>query len=91
MLSEIRKEVVELIGPGVVPRTHTSLGYTPRAKRALSLAASEAKAMNHQRVGSGAIFLGLVLEGEGLAGVALKKLGVNLETSRKQILKELGR
>jgi len=47
--------------------------------------------LNHQRVGSGAVFLGLLLEGEGVAALALKNLNVNAETSRKEILRELGR
>ena len=87
----LRKEIADLVGPGAVPQTNPSLPYTPRAKKALALAAGESRAMNHQRVGSGAIFLGLLLEGSGVAGMALKKLGVNAEASRKAILKELGR
>jgi hypothetical protein len=87
----VRMEIEKLIGPGPVPRISRSLPYTPRAKKALVLAVGEAKALNHQRVGSGAVFLGLLLEGTGVAALALKNLNVNAETSRKEILKELGR
>ncbi len=61
--------------------------YTPRAKRALRLAAEEAKAMQDSHGRPEPLFVGLLLEGEGVAALALKNLGVNSQTARDEILK----
>jgi hypothetical protein len=63
------------------------LPYTPRVKKALSLAAREAKACHSPTVGPEHIFLGLLLEGDGIAGRVLKNLGLTAETTRAEILK----
>ena len=62
---------------------------TPRLKKALRLAAREAKAMNHSGVSSEHILLGLLLEGDGVAARVLRHLDINPETARKEISKEL--
>jgi ATP-dependent Clp protease ATP-binding subunit ClpC len=67
------------------------LSYTPRARKSLRLAAREAKASYETCVGPGHIFLGLFLEGDGVAGRVLKDLGLRSETIRAEILRELGR
>lgn len=58
------------MSPDVIP-------LTPRARRALKLAADEARRMKTPRVGAEHIFLGLLLEGGGVAAFVLKALGVN--------------
>jgi ATP-dependent Clp protease ATP-binding subunit ClpC len=67
----------------------TQIPFTPRASRALALAAGEAEGMQQQQVSPEHIFLGLVKEGEGLAAVVLRKLGVDLGRTRDEIVKEL--
>lgn len=66
------------------------LPYTPRVKKALLLAVREAKACNHAGIGPEHIFLGLLLEGDGVAARVLKNLGVNIQTAREEVLRELG-
>jgi ATP-dependent Clp protease ATP-binding subunit ClpA len=63
--------------------------YTPRTKKALALALKEAKALNHTYVGTEHILLGLLREGTGVAGQILRKLGMDLEKTRQEIIKEL--
>jgi ATP-dependent Clp protease ATP-binding subunit ClpC len=47
------------------------------AARVLALAGDEARALDHERIGSGHILLGLVREGEGIPAGVLASLGVH--------------
>src|SRR6185503_10269337 len=67
------------------------LPYTPRVKKSLRLAATEAKVSRHACVGAEHILLGLVLEGDGVAGRVLRDFGLSPETTREQIRREVGR
>ena len=67
------------------------LPYTPRVEKSLRLAATEAKVSKHACVGAEHIFLGLLLEGDGVAGRVLRNLGLSSETTRAEILRELSR
>jgi hypothetical protein len=87
----IRKEIEKLIGPAPVHDVAADIPYTPRAKKALLLAVAEAKALKHTFVSGEHIFLGLLLEGSGLAPLVLKNLGVQIGHIREEILKELNR
>ena len=66
-----------------------NIPYTPRVKKVLALAGKEAKALNHTYVGTEHILLGLLREGDGVAARVLKKLEVDIEQTRQEILKEL--
>jgi ATP-dependent Clp protease ATP-binding subunit ClpA len=88
-LEAIRKEVEKQIGPELEQKVIGNIPYTPRIKRVLALAAKEAKALNHTYVGTEHILLGLIREGDGVAARVLKDLGVELEKTREEILKEL--
>ena len=63
--------------------------YTPRVKKSLDLARKEAKALNHTYVGTEHILLGLLREGEGVAALIFRHLGLDIEKMRQDILKEL--
>ena len=75
----IRSEVRRLISP--LPQRHqpTELPLTPRARKALLLASRKADALRHSTIGTEDIFFGLLLEGSGLAAVALSNLGLRLD------------
>jgi phosphoserine / homoserine phosphotransferase len=91
-LDKLRAEVKAQIGQGVrmnLGNVPYSPPYTPRTKQALMLAAKEAKAFHHTYIGTEHILLGLMLEGDGVAALVLKNLGVNVEQTRKEILREL--
>jgi ATP-dependent Clp protease ATP-binding subunit ClpA len=63
--------------------------YTPRLKKVLALAAKESRALNHTYVGTEHILLGLLREGDGVPARVLNNLGLDLESARLEILKEL--
>ncbi len=50
--------------------------FTPSAKNVLMLAQEQAKKFNHHALGTEHLLLALVLESEGIAGNALRELGV---------------
>ena len=78
---------VSIFPPDKMPRR---LPYTPRVKKSLRLAATEAKASKQTCIGAEHIFLGLLLEGDGVAGRVLRNLGLSSETTREEIAREVG-
>jgi ATP-dependent Clp protease ATP-binding subunit ClpC len=88
-LETVRMEVENLVGTGPDQKMIGNIPYTPRVKKVLALAAKEAKALNHTYVGTEHILLGLLREGDGVAARVLKKLDIDIEQTRQEILKEL--
>ncbi len=87
-LETIRVEVEKQIIPDTGPKMFGT-PYTPRVKKVLELAQKEADTLKHTYVGTEHILLGLLLEGGGVAGQVFKNLNVDIEQTRKEILKEL--
>jgi ATP-dependent Clp protease ATP-binding subunit ClpC len=88
-LETVRMEVEKQVGTGPETKMVGNIPYTPRVKKVLALAQKEAKALNHNYVGTEHILLGLLREGEGAAARILKSLDVDIERCRNEILKEL--
>jgi ATP-dependent Clp protease ATP-binding subunit ClpC len=88
-LEIIREEIEKQIGRGDDGQKMFGTPYTPRVKKVLELAQKEAAALKHTYVGTEHILLGLLREGGGVAGRVLKSLNVDIEQTRKEILKEL--
>ena len=88
-LETVRIEVEKLIGAGPGEKMVGNIPYTPRVKKVLTLAANEAKGLNHSYVGTEHILLGLLREGDGVAARVLKNMGVDVERIREEVLKEL--
>jgi hypothetical protein len=87
----VRSEITKLIGPGLpAVRATVSIPYTPRATRALALAVAEAEALHQSQISPEHIFLGLIKEGEGVAGIVLRSLGVDVKRTREEIINEMG-
>ena len=76
-LEKAREEVVSAIGKGQYGAD--ILGFTPRTKRIFELGFIEARNLGHNYVGTEHLLLGLLTEGEGVAIVVLKKMGVDIE------------
>ncbi|MBN2483095.1 MAG: ATP-dependent Clp protease ATP-binding subunit [Candidatus Omnitrophica bacterium] len=89
-LDRLRIEVEKLITPGSVTGVVGDIPFTPRAKKALELAAEEARTLGHNYIGTEHILLGLIREGEGLAMQVLYSLGVDLDKVREEIASLLG-
>ena len=85
----IRLEVGKLVHYGVANAEATEIPFTPRARRALQLAVKEASALRQDLVRPEHVFLGLLLEGSGVAALALKELGIRSEDAREELLKEM--
>ena len=88
-LEAVRSCIEKQVGQGVEQRTAESITLTPEAKKIVEVASHEASALNHTYIGTEHILLGLLRECEGVAGQVLKGLGVNVEDTRQQILREL--
>src|ERR1700678_1542100 len=64
--------------------------FTPRAQQVLALARKEADRFNHNYVGTEHLLLGLIKLGQGVAVNVLQKMGLDLETVRMEVEKEVG-
>ena len=65
--------------------------FSQRARRVVVLAQEEARMLDHNYIGTEHILLGLIREGEGVAGRALESLGISLEAVRQQVEQIIGR
>ncbi len=88
-LEIVRMEVEKAVGQGPETVTMGNLPYTPRVKKVLALASSEARSLGHSYVGTEHILLGLLREGEGVASRVLRNLNVDLKKARIAIMREL--
>jgi len=89
-LETIRIEVEKLVQPGPQTQVLGDIPFTPRAKKALELAAEEARALGHNYIGTEHLLLGLVREGEGMAYRVLLNLGLDLNRLRSEVMELLG-
>jgi ATP-dependent Clp protease ATP-binding subunit ClpA len=64
--------------------------FTDRARRVVVLAQEEARLLNHNYVGTEHLLLGLAHEGQGVAAIALERLGIRLEAVRSQVEEVIG-
>src|SRR5215203_1069257 len=64
--------------------------FTPRAQQVLALARKEADRFNHNFVGTEHLLLGLIKLGQGVAVNVLQKMGLDLETVRIEVEKQVG-
>ena len=84
-----RLEIERMVSPLPASSGRRTVPLTPRARKALQLAAREADALDHPCIGAEHIFLGLLLEGSGVAALVLRKLGVRAGKTRCEILSRL--
>ncbi|MDO4244141.1 MAG: ATP-dependent Clp protease ATP-binding subunit [Actinomyces sp.] len=64
--------------------------FTDRARRVVVLAQDEARALNHNYIGTEHLLLGLIHEGEGVAAKALESMEVSLDAVRAQVVEIIG-
>ena len=89
-LETIRLEVEKFVQPGPTTQILGDIPFTPRAKKALELAAEEARELGHNYIGTEHILLGLIREGESVASQVLLNLGLDLDRVRNEVLTVLG-
>ena len=64
--------------------------FTQRARRAIVLAQDEARSLGHNFLGTEHLLMGLIVEGEGVAGRTLTQLGLDAATVRADIDEIIG-
>jgi ATP-dependent Clp protease ATP-binding subunit ClpC len=86
---QLSAQVEDLMSEGVASDGRTP-GLAPRANQVLQLAYQESLALNHNYIGTEHIFLGLILEGEGLAAQLLNRYGIGHVKARQAVVKVVG-
>jgi len=87
-LEDMRAEIVAVVGEGD-ERITGQLAFTPRAKRALELAAQEARALGQEHLAPEHILLGVVRRDDGIANQILLARGSDSEQVREEVLRQL--
>jgi hypothetical protein len=64
--------------------------FTPRAQQVLALSRKEADRFNHNFVGTEHLLLGLIRLGQGTAVAVLGRMGLDLETVRAEVERQVG-
>mgnify|MGYP002566983955 CR=1 FL=1 len=85
----IRSSIARLVGVGA-PVPMPSQGLTPRCKKIIELAMSEAAGLGHRYVGTEHLLLGLLREGDGMAARILAGSGVELKRLYDDLMSALG-
>ncbi len=87
---QLRLECESLLVSGPDMVIIGKLPRTPRANKLIELSIEEGYNLNHNFVGTEHILLGLLRDGDGVAGVALRNLGLSLEGARNEVLEIYG-
>ena len=85
----VRSEVDRVIGRGDEAATG-QIPFTPRAKKALEGSLREALALNHRRIDTEHVLLGVVGERDGVAARILEELGATADRVRESVIETLG-
>ncbi len=84
----VRREVERVVGRGA-DAPPGRMRFTPRAKKVLELALREARALEHNYIGTEHVLLALVREEEGVAFRILHDVGADAEKVRRAIVSML--
>jgi len=87
-VADLRAEVVASMGPSTPP-PDLHIPFTALAKRALEATTKEALALGHNYVGTEHILLGLLATEEGLASRVMRRMGLELRTTRRTVVTAL--
>ncbi|HEY4386146.1 MAG TPA: Clp protease N-terminal domain-containing protein [Ktedonobacteraceae bacterium] len=90
VLNQLLFQALQSYQPTWIPGKHLSR-FNEHAQHVLSLAREEALSFNHQYIGTEHLLVGLLRAQEGLAALALEKLGVALDPVRAAIKEKIGR
>jgi ATP-dependent Clp protease ATP-binding subunit ClpC len=86
--ADVRAEVIASMAP---PGTATDghLPFTPLAKHALEETAKEALGLGHNYIGCEHLLLGLLATDDGIASQVLRRMGLELRTTRRAVVTAL--
>ncbi|MEI8246307.1 MAG: ATP-dependent Clp protease ATP-binding subunit [Lentisphaerota bacterium] len=88
-LDKLRIEVEKVCGVGGPTKQKGLVPFTPRLKRVLIMAATEAKSMNYNFIGTEHLLLAMLREGESAAAKILANMKIDVEKVRKEVIKAL--
>lgn len=86
------EELTNLLDKQIVEGTYTTghPGLSPRATQVIQLAYQESLELKHSYIGTEHLFLGLILEQEGLAAQILRKYAITHPQARQAVIKIVG-
>ena len=82
---DVRRQIDNWVSTFPSGKMPAQVPYTPRVKKSLHFAAREARASRNAPVGAEHLLLGLVMEGDGVAGRVLRDFGFSPERTREEI------
>jgi ATP-dependent Clp protease ATP-binding subunit ClpA len=85
---DLRAELAASMGPAVA-RSKGRPRFTPLAKAALERATKEALGLGHNYIGCEHLLLGLLATEEGLASKVMRRMGLELRTTRRCVVAAL--
>ena len=85
-LESVRRQVEEMVGRGDGLRKNEAAAVTPRARRVMELAGSEARSLGSKAISTEHILLGIIREGDGVGYRILETLVKDVDTIRWRIL-----
>ncbi|ABR29904.1 Clp protease ClpX [Thermosipho melanesiensis] len=86
--SKVKNEVISVVGMGMRGFI-MSPQMTPRAKRVTEIAYEEAKSMGDEKIKPIHLLLGILREGEGIAVHILRKIGIDIQVLRRELLGDM--
>jgi ATP-dependent Clp protease ATP-binding subunit ClpA len=87
-IEDLRGELTATMGPPT-EEVQGHVPFTVLAKRVLELTAKESMALGHNYIGCEHILLGLIAEEAGMAGKVLRRMGLELRTTRRAVVTAL--
>lgn len=90
VLNQLLFQALQDYRPTWIPSKHLSR-FNGHAQHVLALAREEALSFNHQYIGTEHLLVSLLREQEGLAALALAKLGIALDRVRAVVEEKMGR
>ena len=87
--ADVTTSITRMVGVGV-PGSLPSQGLTPRCKHIIELAITEAGRLGHRYVGTEHLLMGLLREGDGVAGRVLTTAGKDPRKLYSEVITALG-
>ncbi len=88
-LDELAKRIEQVMIQGTEEVKESSLPYTPRARKIISIAGAEAKSLRHAYVGTEHFLLAMLSDNDGIAWNSLTSAGLSYEAARRGVIEEI--
>jgi ATP-dependent Clp protease ATP-binding subunit ClpA len=88
-VADLRAELTASMGPASPGDIADHIPFTRLAKRALESTTKEALTLGHNYIGTEHLLLGLLATEEGLASQVLRRMGLELRTTRRAVVTAL--